>query len=405
MSLTPEIKAFGDTIIAEWVGLTIICEFSRFTEHRDSLSAELKVTNELGQLHWSRINLASATGRHAVVKALEESHPIEGWRTMLDRACQAVAQYLRAGEPAQEIVMTPRASEVNLVTPWIPLNEITVLYGPGGTAKSLFCLATVLGGIMGHTLGSPWAVGPIEKALYLDWESDKAEHDRRAWELLHMVEGLPPGKLYHKRLRRPLADIIPDVRTEAFRLGVAAIIVDSLGAASGTEPETAGAALGTLQAVGSLPGTKLVVAHESKAALEQSQGSPFGSVYVWNTARSCIEIRPQDSEDASQLAVTLRHAKNNNGPKAQPLGLTFTFGEAIILSRTKADPVTQSLRKQILDALRQTPGMAVTPLAELLGAKVESVRRVLYRLTDANKVSQVPGVNGQETVWYLRDSL
>ena len=137
MSATLEIKSFGDVVVALWPGLKIVCEFSRFTEHRDSLSAELAVTNELGPLHWSRINLASATGRQAVVKALEESHPIDGWRGMLDRACQAVAHHLRTGEPAQEIVMVEPGEDAYLVTPWVPLNEITVLYGPGGTAKSL----------------------------------------------------------------------------------------------------------------------------------------------------------------------------------------------------------------------------------------------------------------------------
>jgi AAA domain len=404
MTTTPEIRTFGDVVLAVWPGLSITIEFSRFTEHRDSLSAEVSVSNEVGLLHWSRINLASATGRNAVVRALEDVHPIEGWRGMLDRACQAVAHHLRTGEPAQEIVMRQATEDAYLVTPWVPLNEITVFYGPGGTAKSLFCLATAIAGLMGHMLGSPWAVGHIAKVLYLDWESDKEAHDRRAWQLLHLIETLPPGRLFHKRLRRPLTDMIPDVRAEAFKLGITCVIIDSLGAASGNEPETAGAALGTLQAVGSLPGTKWVIAHESKAALEQSRGTPFGSVYVWNTARSCIEIRPQDSDDASRLVVTLRHAKNNNGPKAQPLGLTFTFDDAITLSRTKADPATQTLRKQILDALRRSPGMSVTPLAELLNAKPESVRRVLYRLTDDEKVSQVPGVNGQEAAWYLRDT-
>ena len=90
MSGPPEIKAFGDVVVALWPGTPLACEFSRFTEHKDSLSAEIHVTSDAGSLHWSRINLASATGRQAVVKALEEAHPIDGWRGMLDRACQLV---------------------------------------------------------------------------------------------------------------------------------------------------------------------------------------------------------------------------------------------------------------------------------------------------------------------------
>lgn len=401
---TPEIKAFGEVVVALWPGLTIACEFSRFTEHKDTLSAELHVTNEVGSLHWSRINLASATGRHAVVKALEAAHPIDGWRAMLDRACQLVAIHRRTSEPAQEIVPCPPSDHAWLVTPWIARDQINVVYGPGGTAKSLFVLATVLSGLMGHTLGSPWAVGSLTKVLYLDWEADKTAQDQRTYQLLHLIESLPTGRLYHKRIRHPLVEIISEVRTEAHRLGVDGVVMDSLGAAAGPEPEGATATLGTLQALGTLPGTKLVIAHESKAALEQAYGTPFGSVYVWNTARSCIEIRPQETDDASMLSVTLRHAKNNDGPRAQPLGLTFTFGEAITLSRTQADPVAQSLQKQILEALRTSPGMSVTPLADLLGAKVESVRRVLYRLSEKSKVSHVESATSGESIWYRKDT-
>lgn len=399
----PEIKAFGDVVVALWPGLTIACEFSRFTEHRDSLSAELHVTNEVGSLHWSRVNLASATGRQAVVKALEEVHPIDGWRSMLDRACQLVAIHRRTGEPAQEVTPCQAPAESCLVTPWILRAQINVLYGPGGTAKSLFALATVLSGIMGHTLGSPWAVGELTKVLYLDWEADKAAHDQRAYKLLHLIEALPPGRLYHKRIRHPLVEIISEIRTEAHRLGVDGVVMDSLGAAAGPEPEGATATLGTLQALGTLPGTKLVIAHESKAALEQSQGTPFGSVYVWNTARSCIEIRPQETDDAATLSVTLRHAKNNDGPRAQPLGLTFTFGEAITLSRTPADPIAQTIAKQIIAALAKSDGLKLATLTEVLGEKPESVRRALYRLFDRKRVSQHEGPDGEIT-WFLKDS-
>jgi hypothetical protein len=324
---------------------------------------------------------------------------------MIDRACQLVARFYRMGEPPQEIVPSAGADTACLVTPWVPVGEITILYGPGGTAKSLFSLATVVAGIMGHTLGSPWAVGHVGKALYLDWESDKAAHDRRVWKLLHAIEDLPRGRLYHKRLRRPLAQSISEVRTDAFKLGVDVVVLDSLGAASGPQPEGADAALTTLQALGTLPGTKLVIAHESKAALEQAQGTPFGSVYVWNSARSCIEIRPQDSSDQPEvLMVTLRHAKNNDGPKASPIGLTFTFGDAITLSRTAPDPAAQTIGKQILGALARSDGMRLDQLVERLGEKPESIRRSLYRLFDRHRLGQHESPDG-EIVWFLKNGL
>ena len=397
----PEIKAFGDLVAAVWPGCQIIMEFSRFTEHRDSLSAELHVSNEIGSLHWSRINMASTTGRRDVIRALEDAHPLEGWRPMLDRACQLVATHLRAGEPAQEIMPTLAEADAYLVTPWIPMNEISVLYGPGGTAKSLFCLCTVIAGIMGYSLGGPWSVGPIKRALYLDWESGKRAHDRRAGKLLQAIETLPRGRMYHKRLRRPLTDVVSEVRAEAWKLETDVVVMDSLGAACGPEPESAGAALGALQALGSLPGTKLVIAHLSKAAMELPQGRPFGSVYVENTARSTIELRPRESEPSS-LTVTLRHAKHNDGPKAAPCGMTFTFDDSgIVLTAAKADPGSQTLAQQILSVLSGKRGVA--DIADDLGANKASVRTELYRLAERSKVLRFPGGKGAETLWGRRD--
>jgi len=199
---------------------------------------------------------------------------------------------------------------------------------------------------------------------------------------------------------------VPDVRTEAHRLGVDMVIVDSLGAASGAEPETAGAALRTLQAVGSLPGTKLVIAHESKAALELNQGKPFGSVYVENTARSAIEMRPQETTEASSLSVTLRHAKHNDGPKAAPLGITFTFepSGAVVIARSTPDLASQSLARRILDALQQGHA-SVDDLAKETDANPNTVKSALQFLDRRGKVMRVASVSGgrgKKTLWGLK---
>lgn len=97
--ILPTVRQFGDVVVALFPGTRIVMEFTRFSEHRDTLTAELTVSNEVGPLHWSRLNLAATNGRRDVVKALEEIHPIEGWRGMLDGACQGVARHLRAGDP------------------------------------------------------------------------------------------------------------------------------------------------------------------------------------------------------------------------------------------------------------------------------------------------------------------
>lgn len=405
----PEIKTFGDSVVAVWGPAKIVCEFSRLSEHKDALSAELSVTNERGALHWSRVNLASASGRHAVVKALEEGHPDLPWRTMLDRACQLVARNLRAGEPAVGLVPTPPAPDQWLIAPWIPLGETTVLYGTGGSAKSLLALTIALGGILGHTLGGPWGIGNIKRALYLDWESTQQTHQARMWGLTHAIEMPPPDSVLYRRLRRPLVDSISDLRAEAARHEIEFVILDSLAPASGPEPETAGAAVPTLQALDSLPGTKLALAHVSKVSSEQPRSKPFGSVMVENLARSTIEVRRQEAMASEpETTVSLYHRKANNGPLAPATALTYRFHDTGGITITRAMPETKGagLGDQILDALSQG-GQRVTDLAETLGSDAATVRTTLNRLETRNKVVKLvtqSGGKGKDALWGRADT-
>lgn len=402
----PEIKQFGDVIIAVWAGSKIVCEFTRFHEHRDSLSAELTVSNEGGVLHWSRANLASATGRRDVIKALEEVHPIPGWRAMLDRACQLVARHLRTGEPSILLVPAPPKEERWLVNDWMPRDEITVLYGSGGSAKSLLCLATGLAGVLGHTLGGPWSVGHVNRVLYLDWEDHADTQRARMWGLTHQIEAPTAGAFLYRRLRRPLVDVIADLRREAFVNEIDLVIMDSLGAACGPEPETAGSALGALQAVGSLPGTKLVIAHVSKAGAAEAKAKPFGSVYIENTARSTIEAR--GVKEDNEILVTLRHDKANHGRTARPVGVTAAFlpDGTITLSHGRPDDSSLSLASQVLTALGQTDS-SVSGIARLIDANPKSVKATLQRLENrgtVRRLESVTGGKGKEQQWTRADA-
>ena len=404
--IDPTVKAFGDSIVAVWPTGNVILEFSRLQEHRDTLSAELHVTNHAGSLHWSRVNLASAGGRTSVVKALEDAQSDLPWRQMLDRSCQLVARHLRTAEPAVPLVATKPDAEQWLVVPWIPLHQTTVLYGTGGSAKSLLALALAVAGLVRHTLGGPWVVGPVRRVLYLDWEATRHVHEGRLWGLTRAYECPASDALLYRRLRRPLVDVIADVRTEAERGGVDFTILDSMAPASGPEPESAQAAVPTLQALDSLPGTKLALAHVSKAASEQPQAKPFGSIMVENLARSTIEVRRQESVgQTNETTISLYHRKTNNGPLASATGVSIFFGDdgGIAMRQTTPEPGSDNLAARILAVLRDG-ARSGTAVAESLGEKPDSVRKILGRLEARDRVVRlVPGSGGKgkDTQWGL----
>jgi AAA domain-containing protein len=410
MADEPVVKQIGESYFAVWASHLVAMEFARLTDHRDTLSAELSVTNEaIGSLHWSRINLASATGRFAVIKALEEAHPGPPWRRMLDRACQRVATLLRTGEPMEYLSPVIQDEGRWFIEPWMPTGQITVLYGDGGTGKSLLALALTTAGVLGHALG-PLPARTINRALYLDWETDRSTHDRRLAGLTAVREAPPDQAIGYRRLRRPLTDDLASIRADVDRHQAELVVVDSLGGACGPEPESADAAIRTLMALGALKATVLVIAHISKASAEQSRSRPYGSVYVYNLARSVIEARRDDTDDeaASGYTLSLYHRKANESRKAKPIGLHFAIDESpyvVTVCGASPDLASAGLPTQILEALRRG-GKTVSTLAEELGSGVDVVRAAMNRLENRNKVvrlDSVSGGRGRKTLWGRAD--
>lgn len=407
MAEEPLLKSIGESLWAVWSNRQVTLEFSRFADHRDTLSAEVSIVSPLGPLHWARVNLASTQGRNALIRAAEEASGEDGWRPIIDRSCQLVARRFRESEPAASLVAAPQSRTRWLVEPLIPAEEVTVLFGDGGSGKSFLALALALAGVVGQPIAG-WAVAPIGHAMYLDWESDSRTHGERLWGLTRPLETPPDGAILHRRLYRPLTEDLATIRADCDRCKADFVIVDSLGAACGPEPEGADAAVRTLMAIRGLPGTKLVIAHVSKASAEQTRSRPFGSVYVQNLARSVIEVRAQETvEEGEELRVSLYHRKSNVGRLSRPSALMFSWGidESIAVSRADPDMKSAGLGPQILEALRHG-SKTVTDLADDLDAARASVKTTLNRLENRNKVVRlvtVSGGRGQKAQWGLRD--
>ncbi len=115
-------------------------------------------------------------------------------------------------------------------------------------------------------------------------------------------------------------------------------------------------------------------------------------------------MRPQEG-DPGVLTVTLRHAKHNDGPKAPPTGVTFTFDPdgRFVITRASADPTSLTLSQRILNALRDGRETLIAPLAAELGEKYGSVNTALDRLEGHNKVLRLPGPKPRQTLWRRAD--
>ena len=357
MPADPVLKPLGESLFVVWRDRAVL-EFARVAEHRDTLTAEVTVTNQAGtELHWARVNLASTQGRGALIKAVEEAEPTGDWRPILERACRMVAKHVRTGEPAVPLIAEPPSETRWAVDGWMPHGQITVLYADGGVGKSYLALALALSGLLDRPLAPRWRMAALHRALYLDWEADAAEQRVRLWRLsAGFGSEVPDGAILHRTMRRPLKDEIAALRAEVDRQSVDFVVCDSLAPASGPEPEHADAALSALLALRSLAVTVLCVAHVNKVQADATAPArPFGSVHIANLARSTIEARASEEEgqEGNASTVTLYHRKSNFDRRRPPAALRFTFDPAgpVRVSGGEPDAGGASLGFQILDAL------------------------------------------------------
>ena len=133
----PTLKPLGDSLFVVWSAAKLTLAFSRLSEHRDTLTAEVVIVGELeGDIHWARVNLASTQARATLAKAATEAAPRPDWRPIIERSCQMVAAHLRAGEPAIALEPIEPVPDRWLVANLIPMQDTTILFADGGKGMS-----------------------------------------------------------------------------------------------------------------------------------------------------------------------------------------------------------------------------------------------------------------------------
>ena len=409
----PAIRAIGSSWWVVWQDAQITLEYSRIAEHTETVTAELQVVaTAKGEVTWTRFNLLAQTARVAVAKACEAALPTGDWPRIIDESCKKVVRKIRAGTPSVPLLAVAPdpewVSERWLLPNAIARGQINVLYGAGDSGKSWLAMAIAVAGILGHPLSSRWAIGPVRRALYLDWESDAEDHAHRLWALTDGREALPEGVLLYRKMTRPIGDAIDQIATEVAAQSIDLVVTDSLGAASGADPETNEAALRTMRSLRQVESTHLVLGHCSKGQLEQEGPRRlFGGIYNELTARCMIEVRRRDEEGDNRLVQDLHVRKNNLGSKAAPSALEFTWNDQRVHVRgMEADLSAAGIPAQILAILRHGPE-TVSSLAEKIGGDPTPIRVALNRLGNRNKVIRLTvseGGRGKESQWGLVDA-
>ena len=279
----------------------------------------------------------------------------------------------------------------------VPESYPTSVYGDGGQGKSLIALAVGTVVTTGRSfLGMPTIKG---KTLYLDWELDPEEFTRRAYQVARgMGMDGPPVDLLYANVSLPLLQIKGALENEVRTRGIEFLIIDSLGAAAGGNPNAAELVIPTFQMLRDLGKASLVIDHQSK--LQEGQHyenkTAYGNAYKGFLSRSVWQIEKGESEDQHTLELLMRPKKANFGPLVDPVGVRIRFaGATIYIEHVQAADVPGLAGKlpigdQVLAELREGE-VTVDELAELTGKPRGTIRNQLTRLRKAGKVITLDG--------------
>ena len=192
----------------------------------------------------------------------------------------------------------------------------------------------------------------------------------------------------------PLADAITNVREDMAENNIKMLIIDSLGPAAGGNLNDPDPAIRYHQALRTLGGTSLTLAHNSKDPNTGSK-SIFGSVFFSNLARSIWQCKAEKEPMSKYAVVGLKQIKASLSQIHSPIGLAFEFDEtANTIFVTKSDLIDTGmagdlpLSLRIKDLLR-AGAFSIKEITEELDAKENTVRTAVHRLSKNQSVVQV----------------
>ena len=351
-------QLYGEvTVLADWAGAT---------KHNGSLAAAYQ-------------NFSSLTARRALAKYCADrartTRDAFDWGAVIESACIEIIAAARAGD-SQAIVLDDAveapARDFDVLGLRLPADATSLLVAQGDSLKSMVVLL-----VLGELARRGTAV------MLIDWEWTADRHLARKRRLFG--DERLPGLRYWK-CHGPLTTEADRIRTYCDEHAIAFLGVDSVGLACDGPLKDDETAIRFHRALGSLR-PAVAVAHVPKSAMGPAANdtlTAFGSVYFTNMARAvwCVKKQPGASDD--RVTVGLFPTKQNDGARAQPVGLDFTFGADRIQVRPAdlatveglADKLPVTVR--VAAALRRGP-TTIARLADDLGAKADTIEKTLRR--------------------------
>ena len=380
-------KGGGGIYDLEWESLGIRIKVNRIRENSDhEIRAEILVESDRpngGHIKRGRVILTSPTNTASFAKLLKGKDSSIDWDTVVEQIISAVTTDYRQGIPEEALMGTEDRAEATrwIIEPIVMAGQPTLMYGTGSTGKSFigqYFSVLVSEGIN----DSGFHIEEALPTLYLDWETDKRELDYRVGMIrngLHLDPVAEP-KLWYKTMTQSLSADIEQVREIVLNRGIKFAVLDSMGSASGGEPESAEVMLRMFNALRSLQIPTLNIHHVNK------ENVLFGSVYAFNSARVVIEAKKAQNEGEDRIDLGLWSKKANNARMFSPIGFTIGFDGNMVTFRKKDVRDTRlvkelSIPDQMTKLLDAKP-MSKKEISDAVGKTVNHIGTEISRNKD-----------------------
>ena len=319
--------------------------FERFSEERDgTVRCEVTVSLGLGGAGKlsgpERLNLLSGRSIKTLANTLNSRSDLIDWYAHLSLACSASVDRHRDGNPLESHQWAPDTDRRWLLQPFLEADGWTVLYAQKGSAKSYLAMAIALSVASGLPIfgTEPTMVGPV---AYLDWEASRREFDVRLTKLRKplQIEDDPP--IYYRFGESSLYSSVPGLLRRFSELDIVMAVIDSKSVAMSGAP-AGEAVLEINRGIRRLGVPVLLIDHKSKAAIGgKDPDMAIGSVHTGNAARMVWSATRSEYDDAGEVTQLLKNTEANNGPRAMPVEVRFSFATDqvhITTSGVKAQP-------------------------------------------------------------------
>jgi hypothetical protein len=384
------VRVLGETIHVDFPSDFVECRLDRWHEKSSDVTAEVTVlTTAPGvspHIQQAKLNLTSPRARSEFARRCAGRFEGPDWEDLIERMCVQALGARRHGEELVQLAAIPSdATARHRLDGWVPEDGVTILYGDGGMGKSTLALA--LGCAIALELPFLDRATRAGRVLYLDYETSARQQARRLHRLTRGMHWPARPPVLYKHLDAPIGNLGPELRRLCDVEQIDVLILDSLAYAGGGNPE-ADPTVDVFRTLNSFRRPVVALAHVAK----HSDGSrPYGSVFVWNSARSVIEVKKQQEPGEHTLYLGLFHRKTNDDLLQRPLGAKITFSSdatSIVSVNLEDVPDLASVlpAAQRLEALLRTGPKNAQDIATELAMSVNTVRSTLRRLQTRQKV-------------------